>query len=75
MSAVDPPDAIKIEFIIEEREQLHPDDLRTLAKIIHRHDPKRLNFYSAGATVNLKNLPPSVINALYTFTRMKVEKS
>lgn len=65
---------VKMEFIIDECPNLKDSDLKSLARIIYQHDSTRLNFNSVGARVLLHKLPPSVINALYTFVQMKVTK-
>lgn len=61
----------KMEFVIDERQRLRRDDLRAIARILHRHDPKCLNYSATGARVCLKKLPDSVLNNIHAFVRAK----
>lgn len=61
----------KMEFIIDERPRLRREDLKTIAKILHRHDPKCLNYSATGARICLKRIPDNVLNNIHAFVRAK----
>lgn len=61
----------KMEFVRDERCRLRHDDLKAIAKILYRHDPKCMNYSATGVRVNLNKLPDSVLNNIHAFVRAK----